>query len=69
MNIVNEGSEIMNDLKEGIEQAIRYIEDNICADLEISEISKRAFVSPFYFQKIFLQRKCCLQFQIMKFSY
>lgn len=43
----------MNDLKEGIEQAIRYIEDNICADLEISEISKRAFVSPFYFQKIF----------------
>ncbi|MBO5715777.1 MAG: helix-turn-helix domain-containing protein [Clostridia bacterium] len=43
----------MNDLKEGVEKAIHYIEDNICEELDIMEIAKRAYVSPFYFQKIF----------------
>ena len=43
----------MDDLRAGIESAICYIEDNITEDLDIFEISKRAFVSPFYFQKIF----------------
>lgn len=37
----------------GIGEAIRYIEENITGELEIESIAKRAFVSPFYFQKGF----------------
>ena len=43
----------MTDLKEGIEIAIRFIEENICDELDILGISKKAYISPFYFQKIF----------------
>ena len=38
---------------EGIGEAINYIEDNITEELTIENIAKRAFVSPFYFQKGF----------------
>jgi len=38
---------------EGISEAIRYIEENITEELPIENIAKRAFVSPFYFQKGF----------------
>ncbi len=38
---------------EGISDAISYIEDNITEELTIENIAKRAFVSPFYFQKGF----------------
>lgn len=38
---------------EGISEAIRYIEENISEELDIENIAKRAFVSPFYFQKGF----------------
>lgn len=38
---------------EGIGEAISYIEENTTEELEIENIAKRAFVSPFYFQKGF----------------
>lgn len=38
---------------EGISEATNYIEDNIAEELTIVNIAKRAFVSPFYFQKGF----------------
>ncbi len=38
---------------EGIGEAINYIEDHITEELTIENIAKRAFVSPFYFQKGF----------------
>ena len=38
---------------EGIQNALRYIEDNLTQELEIREIAKCAYVSPFYFQRIF----------------
>ena len=38
---------------EGISDAINYIEENITEELTIENIAKRAFVSPFYFQKGF----------------
>ena len=38
---------------EGIGEAISYIEENLTEKLEIENIAKRAFVSPFYFQKGF----------------
>lgn len=38
---------------EGISNAIDYIEANITEELAIDDIAKQAFVSPFYFQKVF----------------
>lgn len=38
---------------EGIGEVINYIEDNLTEKLTIENIAKRAFVSPFYFQKGF----------------
>ena len=43
----------MNNWTEGIQNAIQYIEDNLTEELDIADISAKAFVSPFYFQKIF----------------
>lgn len=43
----------MNGWTEGIQNAIQYIEDNLTEELDIAEIASRAYVSPFYFQKIF----------------
>lgn len=43
----------MNTWTEGIQNAIQYIEDNLTQELDIADISAAAFVSPFYFQKIF----------------
>jgi AraC family transcriptional regulator len=43
----------MADWTEGIEDALTYIETHLTEELEIREIAKRAFVSPFYFQRIF----------------
>ncbi len=37
----------------GIQQAINYIEDNLLNELDLEEIAKRAYVSPFHFQRIF----------------
>jgi AraC family transcriptional regulator len=37
----------------GIQKAIDYIEDNLILDLDYTEISKRAYVSNFHFQRIF----------------
>ena len=36
-----------------LQNAISYIEDNLCDELEISKIAARAYLSPFYFQKVF----------------
>lgn len=38
---------------EGISEAIRYMEENITEELTLESIAKRAYVSPFYFQKGF----------------
>lgn len=43
----------MNGWTEGIQNAIQYIEDNLTEEIDVSEIAAKAYVSPFYFQKIF----------------
>lgn len=43
----------MGDWTEGIQNALAYMEANLTEELEIREIAKRAYVSPFYFQRIF----------------
>lgn len=43
----------MGDWTEGLQNALEYIEANLTNELEVQEIAKRAFVSPFYFQRIF----------------
>ncbi|MGN1339418.1 MAG: effector binding domain-containing protein [Oscillospiraceae bacterium] len=43
----------MNDWAQGIQNAVRYIEDNITEPLEISDIAAKAYVSAFHFQRIF----------------
>lgn len=37
----------------GMQNAIDYIEDNICEKLDYNEIAKMACVSNFHFQRIF----------------
>ena len=37
----------------GLQRAIDYIEENLCEELEISKIAARAYLSPFYFQRVF----------------
>lgn len=43
----------MNNLADGIQNAVTYIEDNLTEELDVSEIAAKAYLSPFYFQKIF----------------
>lgn len=43
----------MGDWTEGIQNALAYMEAHLTEVLEIQEIAKRAYVSPFYFQRIF----------------
>ena len=43
----------MADLRADIQNALTYIEENLTEELEIRDIAKRAFLSPFYFQRIF----------------
>ena len=43
----------MNDWNEGIANAIAYMEENLTEDLDVNEIAGKAYVSSFYFQKIF----------------
>lgn len=43
----------MGDWTEGIQNALEYIENHLTQELEIQEVAKRAYVSPFYFQRIF----------------
>ena len=43
----------MGGLINRIEDAIKYVEDNITEELDISKIAEKAYLSPFYFQKIF----------------
>lgn len=47
------GSDFMNELTFGLQNAIDYIEENLCDELEISKIAARAYLSPFYFQRVF----------------
>lgn len=42
-----------NTWADGIQNAIRYIEDNITEQLDIVDIAARAYVSAFHFQRIF----------------
>lgn len=43
----------MNNWAEGIGSAIRYIEDNLAGELDITDIAAQAYVSAFHFQRIF----------------
>ncbi len=43
----------MSNWTEGIQNSIKYIEENLTEDLNINDIASKAYVSPFYFQKIF----------------
>jgi len=43
----------MNGWNEGITNAIAYIEENLMNDIDINTIADQAYVSSFYFQKIF----------------
>lgn len=43
----------MADWTEGIRGALEYIEMKLTEDLDVREIAKQAYVSPFYFQRIF----------------
>ena len=44
---------MMEELTQGLQNAIEYIENNLCDELEISKIAARAYLSSFYFQRIF----------------
>lgn len=43
----------MNSLSEGIGNALSYIEDNLAGELKTEDIAAQAYLSPFYFQKLF----------------
>ena len=43
----------MEDLTENIRNALRYIEANLDEDLPLCDIARQAFLSPFYFQRVF----------------
>lgn len=43
----------MNGMIEGISEGIKYIEEHLTEELDITEVAKHAYVSSFYFQKIF----------------
>ena len=43
----------MNSWNDGIRDAIYYIENHLTEDIDVNEIAGKAFVSSFYFQKIF----------------
>ena len=43
----------MADLRADVQNALTYIEENLTEELEIRDIAKKAFLSPFYFQRIF----------------
>lgn len=43
----------MKGWNEGITDAIAYIEENLTDDIDINKIAEKAYVSSFYFQKIF----------------
>lgn len=43
----------MDDWSERLQNALDYIEANLTQPLDIREIAKRAYLSPFYFQRIF----------------
>ncbi len=43
----------MNNMVDGITNALAYIEDNITEEINIEEISSKAYLSPFHFQRMF----------------
>ena len=43
----------MNGWNEGITNAVAYIEEHLTEDIDINKIADQAYVSSFYFQKIF----------------
>lgn len=51
--VITVKEKIMDSWTSNIESAIKYIEDNLTNELRIGEIAARAYLSPFYFQKVF----------------
>lgn len=50
---LSKGVGTVNDWNEGIANALCYIESNLTGQISIDEVARRAYVSSFYFQKIF----------------
>ena len=38
---------------QGIQRAIDYVEENITEEIDMEEVAKRAYSSPFHFQRVF----------------
>ena len=51
--ITAEGSAVLKGWMEGFQASIDYIEQNLPEELNIEDISKKAALSPFYYQRIF----------------
>lgn len=43
----------MSRMVEGIQNALKYIEENLTEDLQIEDIAAKAYISKFYFQRMF----------------
>ena len=41
------------DYKAAIEEAIRYIEENLCEEIKLNDIARKAYFSEFYFHRLF----------------
>ncbi len=41
------------DYKAAIEEAIRYIEENLCEEINLNDIARKAYFSEFYFHRLF----------------
>lgn len=53
MITAEKGGSFMTSWTGGIQNALQFIEDNLTEELRIEDIAAKAYVSPFYFQKIF----------------
>ena len=52
-NMIREKGEMMSAWIEGLQNAIEYMEQNITEDLQVKDIAEKAYVSEYYFQRIF----------------
>ena len=43
----------MQTIREGVQAAIDYIEDNLTVEIDVHDVAARAYVSAFHFQRMF----------------
>lgn len=53
ITVKEKGGAAVNGWADGLQNAMQYIEDNITNELHIADIAAKAYVSAFYFQRIF----------------